>query len=77
MTRNGWIRQTHRWLSLAFTLAVLANIAMNLAGTPSVLVGLLALVPLIPLMLTGLWLFARPWLTRRDAQKGAGLQEQA
>ncbi|WP_186389011.1 hypothetical protein [Stappia sp. TSB10P1A] len=71
MTRNGWIRQTHRWLSLAFTLAVLANIATNLAGTASVWVGVLALVPLIPLMLTGLWLFAQPWLARRDGTAAA------
>ncbi|WP_245165037.1 hypothetical protein [Stappia sp. 28M-7] len=77
MTRNGWIRQLHRWLSLAFTLAVLANIATNLAGTPSVWVGVLALVPLIPLMLTGLWLFALPWVNSRTAGENAHWREQA
>jgi hypothetical protein len=37
MTGNRWIRQSHRWLSIAFTAAVIANfIALARgAGTPS------------------------------------------
>ena len=26
MNWNKWVRQTHRWLSMAFTLAVIVNI---------------------------------------------------
>lgn len=61
------IRQLHRWISVAFTLAVLANI-FHLATTrseePAVWVGLLALGPLIALLVTGVYLFALPYLRR-------------
>ncbi|MBW8299155.1 MAG: hypothetical protein K0M60_06110 [Hydrogenophaga sp.] len=60
MRWNKWIRQTHRWLSLAFTLAVIANIAAMGMAEPAVWIGLLALVPLIPLLITGIYLFALP-----------------
>ena len=65
MHGNKWIRQIHRWLSLAFTLAVIANIAAMGMAEPAVWIGLLALVPLIPLLVTGLYLFALPYLAKR------------
>ncbi len=68
MNANAWIRQIHRWLSIAFTLAVIANIAVMLAGSQILWVGFLALVPLIPLLLTGLYLFALPYAARRGRQ---------
>lgn len=64
MTFNPAIRQIHRWLSIAFTLAVVANIAAMTSGQSATWIGLLALVPLIPLLLTGLYLFALPYLPR-------------
>ncbi len=70
MRWNKWIRQTHRWLSLAFTLAVIANIAAMGMAEPAVWIGLLALVPLIPLLVTGLYLFALPYLARRRGVEG-------
>ena len=27
MNRNSWIRQIHRWLSIAFTMTIIANFA--------------------------------------------------
>jgi hypothetical protein len=63
---NVWIRQIHRWLSIAFTLAVIANIVAMLLQLQAVWIGLLALVPLIPLLLTGLYLFALPYLGSRE-----------
>ena len=68
MNWNAWIRQVHRWLSLAFTAAVIANIIAMIVKSPAVWIGLLALVPLIPLLVTGLYLFALPYLgwRRRD-----------
>jgi hypothetical protein len=60
---NAWVRQIHRWLSIAFTVAVIVNIAALGQGEPAVWVGLLALVPLVLLMLTGLYLFALPYAT--------------
>lgn len=63
MNWNEWIRQTHRWLSIAFTVAVIVNIVVIALGTgePAVWVGLLALFPLVLLLFTGLYLFALPY----------------
>lgn len=63
---NIWIRQIHRWLSIAFTIAVVANIVALTQQVQATWIGLLALVPLIPLLATGLYLFALPYLGRRD-----------
>lgn len=62
MTLNLFVRKLHRSLSLAFTLAVLANIAVMFSGAQIMWVGFLALVPLIPLLITGVYLFALPYL---------------
>ncbi|MDN3274410.1 hypothetical protein QWJ07_09160 [Frankia sp. RB7] len=66
MSSNMWIRQIHRWLSLAFTLAVIANIVALTMQIQATWIGLLAFVPLIPLLATGLYLFALPYLGRRS-----------
>lgn len=60
-----WIRQSHRWLSIAFTVAVVANfIAMALAEPPAWIV-YAPLPPLFLLMLTGLYMFVLPYLAQR------------
>ena len=61
MNWNRLIRQTHRWLSIAFTVAVIINIIAMMQGKQVVWVGLLALFPLILLLLSGLYMFARPY----------------
>lgn len=58
------IRQIHRWLSIAFTAMVVVNIAALVTGSQQQWIGLLALVPLLPLLATGLYLFALPYLKR-------------
>ena len=65
MNWNKLIRESHRWLSIAFTVAVLINIVAMLRQTQAVWIGLLALFPLILLMLSGLYLFALPYLAKR------------
>ncbi|WP_167771843.1 hypothetical protein [Bradyrhizobium frederickii] len=67
MSTQMWIRQIHRWLSMAFTLAVIANIVAMIMQLQAVWIGVLALVPLIPLLATGLYLFALPYLNRSNA----------
>ncbi|WIW45204.1 hypothetical protein ML401_27680 [Bradyrhizobium sp. 62B] len=67
MSTQMWIRQIHRWLSIAFTLAVIANIVAMIMQLQAVWIGFLALVPLIPLLATGLYLFAQPYLSRSNA----------
>jgi cellulose synthase/poly-beta-1,6-N-acetylglucosamine synthase-like glycosyltransferase len=58
---NKWVRQIHRWLSIAFTLAVIANfIAMGLGSPPNSVV-YLPLLPLFLLLFTGLYMFVLPY----------------
>ena len=67
MKLHRWMRQLHRWLSAAFTLAVVANFAaLGIWGQdPSkAWVGFLAVVPLLPLLATGLYLFVLPYAAR-------------
>jgi hypothetical protein len=61
---NRLIRQTHRWLSIAFTLAVILNLIFLMQKEQVVWVGLLALFPLILLLISGLYLFALPYLAK-------------
>jgi hypothetical protein len=61
MNWNTRVRQIHRWLSIAFTMAVIGNIVALGQGQPAVWVGLLALLPLALLLLTGLYLFLLPY----------------
>lgn len=70
MNWNNWIRQTHRWLSIAFTVAVIVNLAAMGKVAPPVWVGLLALLPLVVLLFTGLYLFALPYATRWRRGRG-------
>ncbi len=65
MNWNAGIRQTHRWLSIAFTVTVIANIVLLVMNSSRTWVGVAALVPLIPLLATGLYMFALPYLGRR------------
>jgi hypothetical protein len=58
---NNWIRQIHRWLSMAFTVAVIVNIVAMTQKEPPLWVGLLALLPLVLLLLSGLYLFVLPY----------------
>jgi hypothetical protein len=62
---NSWIRQVHRWLSIAFTLAAIVNVVALMRKVQSFGIGLLALVPVILLLLSGLYLFALPYAMRR------------
>jgi heme A synthase len=61
---NKWVRQTHRWLSMAFTVAVIVNIVAVVQGKYTSRVGLLAVFPLAFLLLTGLYLFVLPYATK-------------
>ena len=70
-----WIRQTHRWLSIAFTVAVVINIAVMSQTTPPFWVGLLALVPLILLLASGLYMFVLPYVAKRPPGRQAARAE--
>ena len=64
MNLNMWIRQIHRWLSIVFTLTVIANfVAMGLRDAPAWLV-YAPLPPLFLLLFTGLYMFALPYAAK-------------
>jgi hypothetical protein len=64
---RNFIRQTHRWLSIVFTVTVVANFAALArgAGTPPPWVTYSPLFPLALLLLSGLYLFMLPYAARR------------
>ena len=64
MNWNKWVRQTHRWLSIAFTVAVIVNIVAVVQGKYTSGVGLLAVFPLVLQLFTGLYLFVLPYATK-------------
>ena len=70
MDWNKSIRQLHRWLSIAFTAAVIVNIAALVLKQQAVWIGLLALFPLILLMLTGLYMFVLPYIAKSRGVSG-------
>ncbi len=65
MDWNKWIRQLHRWLSVIFTLAVVAVFVAQGLGEPPEWVYVLPLAPLALLWLTGAYLFVLPYARRR------------
>ena len=69
MNWNKWIRQTHRWLAVVFTLAVITNfvvLGLGLSGGQDypVWLGLLTLLPLAVLQFTGLYLLVLPYAAK-------------
>jgi hypothetical protein len=72
MKWNTGIRQTHRWLSIAFTVTVIANFAAMTQGQPPAWVTYSPLLPLFLLLFTGLYLFALPYLNRWRSGRSTG-----
>ena len=71
MNWSKWIRQIHRWLSIAFTATVLVNLAvLGQEESTRLKVAYLPLVPLGFLLFTGLYLFLLPYATKwRSGQR--------
>jgi hypothetical protein len=66
---SHWIRQTHRWLSIIFTLTVIANFVAIARGEPPAWVTYSPLLPLGLLLLTGLYMFVLPYAVRWRARR--------
>jgi len=71
---NKWVRQIHRWLSIIFTLTVVANFVAMTQGQPPAWVTYSPLLPLALLLFSGLYLFALPYATRWQSGRRASLQ---
>ena len=61
---SKWIRQTHRWLSIVFTVAVIINGVTVAQGKYNNRLGLSAVAILALLLLTGLYLFVLPYVNK-------------
>ena len=66
MNLSVLVRQIHRWVSIIFTVTVIANfVALSQGGTPPPWVTYAPLLPLALLLFTGLYLFVLPYILRR------------
>jgi len=67
---NNWVRQTHRWLSIAFTVTVIVTFIALGQEKPIVWVSYVPLLPLALLFFTGLYLFVLPYAIKwRSARR--------
>ncbi len=64
MSMNKIVRQTHRWVSLAFTLIAIANFVALGVGADAPWLGYIAVIPLLLLLPTGIYLFVLPYLAK-------------
>ena len=74
MNWNKWIRQIHRWFSIAFTVTVIANFIALARGVPPAWVTYSPLLPLALLLFTGLYLFVLPYAARWRSGRRTSLQ---
>jgi predicted Na+-dependent transporter len=71
MNWSTMMRQSHRWLSLFFTLTVIANFIALFMGQSLAWLTYLPLLPLALMLLSGLYLFFLPYAQRRRAGRRA------
>ena len=64
MNWNHWVRQTHRWLAIVFTVSVIVTFVALKQEKPFVWVSYVPLFPLALLAVTGLYLFALPYAAK-------------
>ncbi len=64
MNWSKGVRQVHRWVSIAFTVTVIANFAAMARGTPPAWLTYSPLIPLAALLFTGLYMFVLPYVRR-------------
>ena len=69
MNWNKWVRQTHRWLSVVFTVSVIVTFVALAQEKPVVWVSYVPLFPLALLAFSGLYLFALPYAAKRRAAR--------
>ena len=59
-----WVRQFHRWVSVAFVLCVIATTIALAQAEPIMWMSYVPLAPLFLLFVTGVYLFALPYFAR-------------
>ena len=69
MNWNKWVRQLHRWLSIAFTLVVIFNGVAVLQRKYTNWMGLMAVAVLALMFFTGVYLFVLPYATKWRSER--------
>jgi hypothetical protein len=71
---NRFIRRAHRWVSVVFTVAVIANIVVLSVGEgqPPDVLTYSPLLPLALLLFSGLYLFVLPYAAKWQSDRRAG-----
>jgi len=69
---SKWVRQTHRWLSIAFTLVVIVNGVAVVRGKYTNRLGLTAVAVLALLFFSGAYLFVLPYTAKWRSRQRAG-----
>ncbi|ALN55870.1 hypothetical protein GLE_0512 [Lysobacter enzymogenes] len=77
MRATRWIRQFHRWTSVVFFLCVIATTIALAQERPLLWMSYLPLAPLALLALTGLYLFALPYLPQRELPRREDWRDEA
>lgn len=72
MNWNMWIREIHRWLSIAFTVTVIANFVAMALGEPPAWVVYSPHLPLFLLLFSGLYMFVLPYVAKPRGEQRAG-----
>ena len=64
MNWNKWVLQSHRWLSVAFTVVVIVNGVAVARGKYTNQLGLMAVFALALQFFTGMYLFVLPYAVK-------------
>jgi len=64
MNWSKWVRQAHRWVSIVFTITVIANFVALTQGEPPPWVTYSPLLPLALLLFSGLYMFVQPYAAK-------------
>ncbi|HEV2675134.1 MAG TPA: hypothetical protein VGV37_11380 [Aliidongia sp.] len=74
---SKWIRQTHRWLSIVFTVTVIANFGIMGQAERPLWIVYSPLAPLFLLLFSGLYMFVLPYTAKQSRGRPVAVQERA
>ena len=72
MNWSKWIRQFHRWTSVAFVLTVIATTVALAQEEPVMWMSYVPLLPLALLALTGVYMFVLPYAAKWGGRRADG-----
>ena len=72
MNWSNGVRQVHRWLSIAFTLTVIANFIVRPIAEPPLWLVYSPLAPLFLLLFSGLYMFVLPYVANARGRHPIG-----